>query len=88
MIQLTNDFYMTADNHQYIVGTLWQRPGRDASLENPRYYTTAREAVLDTVTRAMRLKVSSGEITTLKEFQGFLEQTRRDFEEMLLGLDE
>lgn len=82
MIQLTDKLAITADELQYIVGK--PRRGADKALrmDNPRYYTNLAQAVRAAVVRAVRQKVASEEITTLRGCIDEMERLTREFEKL------
>ena len=62
MIQLTEKLIMTADKHCYIVGEPRQRAGRGIGIKDPKYYTTAAQAVKGALATAMRMAVEDGTV--------------------------
>jgi len=87
MIQLTNELYMTADDHCYIVGKPRKGRGKGVELRNPTYYSTAAQALTGALNRAMRQSVADGSITTLREFAQELERQRLAFEKAITPLE-
>lgn len=94
MIQLTKDLWMTADNHCYIVGLLnktrreaVQRGRKDSVLRNPKYYSTAAQAVRGALETAMRIAVKDDEITTLRQFIQEQERLRGELELLVAPLE-
>lgn len=65
MIHLIGDYYMTADEAAYTVGTARQRDGKRIVIDAPKYYSTVESTVASTAERAQRDKIAAGEITTL-----------------------
>ncbi len=65
MIQLTDNLAMTADEYCYIVGQPRTRPGKGLTMEKPRYYSTAAQAVTAALETALRHGVADGTITSL-----------------------
>lgn len=87
MIQLTDKLALTADEHCYIVGEPRQRPGRPLELKDPRYYSTAAQAVQGALNTAMRQSVADGSITSLQDFIKALEQRQAAFQAMIAPLE-
>lgn len=82
MIRLTDNLAITADDLQYIVGTPRQRADGRLVMRNPRYYTNLAQAVRAAVVRAVRQKVASEEITTLRGCIDEMERLTREFEKL------
>ena len=87
MIQLTEKLIMTADKHCYIVGEPRQRAGRGIGIKDPKYYTTAAQAVKGALATAMRMAVEDGSITTLREFIQEQERQYSALEKLIMPLD-
>lgn len=87
MIQLTEKLAMTADKHCYIVGEPKQRPGRPFEIKEPKYYSTAAQAVQGALYTAMRQSVEDGSITTLQDFIKELERRNSEFQAMIAPLN-
>lgn len=90
MIQLTENLAVIADDLQYIVGKPVQRERNGTTvteIRRPRYYPTLAGAVRGAVSQAMRDKVASEEITTLREFLAESGRMQAEFENMLKPLD-
>ena len=86
MIQLTEKLVMTADKHCYIVGEPKQRPGRPFEIKEPKYYSTAAQAVQGALYTAMRQSVEDGSITTPQDFIKELERRQAAFQTMIAPL--
>ena len=86
MIQLTEKLVMTADKHCYIVGEPKQRPGRPFEIKEPKYYSTAAQAVQGALYTAMRQSVEDGNITTPQDFIKELERRQAAFQTMIAPL--
>lgn len=86
MIQLTKKLALTADNHSYIVGEVRRRPGRPDEIREPKYYSTAVQAVQGALTVAMRQGVEHGSITTLRQFIQEQEQQQANLERLIAPL--
>lgn len=65
MIHLIDNYYLTADNNSYTVGTARKKPDSRVILVGTRYFSLAR-AVSETAEIALRDKIAAGEITTLQ----------------------
>ena len=87
MIQLTEKLVMTADKHCYIVGEPKHRPGRPFEIKEPKYYSTAAQAVQGALYTAMRQSVEDGSITTLQDFIKELERRHSEFQAMIAPLN-
>lgn len=87
MIQLTKRLVMTADKHCYIVGEPRQRAGNPQGIKEPKYYSTAAQAVKGALCTAMRMAVENNEVTTLREFIQKQEQLLTDLERLIAPLD-
>ena len=90
MIQLTDKLAVAADENQYIVGvsTTGIRNGVEcARINRPKYFTTLSGAVKCAVSIAMREKVATSEITTLRDFAAEYEQITAEFEKALQPLE-
>ena len=87
MIELTKNIFMTADDHCYIVGTPRQREGRSLEIRNPKYYSTAAQAVRGALNLAMRDSVADGSVTTLREFIERQTELQAEFERMIAPLE-
>lgn len=83
MIQLTEKLVMIADKHCYIVGEPKQRPGRPLEIKEPKYYSTAAQAVQGALYTAMRQSVEDGSITALQNFAQELERRQAEFQTMI-----
>lgn len=68
MIHLIGNIYATADEFQYIVGRVRERPGKGLEIVKPKYYSTLEIAARHTVEYALREKVAKGEVETLRQF--------------------
>ena len=86
MIQLTEKLVMTADKHCYIVGEPKQRPGRPFEIKEPKYYSTAAQAVQGALYTATRQSVEDGNITTPQDFIKELERRQAAFQTMIAPL--
>jgi len=86
MIQLTKRLVMKADKYCYIVGEPRQRAGRALEIKEPRYYTTAAQAVHGALATAMRMAVEDEEVTTLREFIQEQERQRAALEKLIMPL--
>ena len=87
MIQLTKRLVMTADKHCYMVGEPLQRAGRPQGIKEPKYYSTAAQAVKGALSMAMRMAVQDNEVTTLREFIHKQEQLLTELEALITPLD-
>lgn len=87
MIQLTEKLVMTADKHCYIVGEPRQRAGRPVEIKEPKYYSTAGQAVKGALATAMRMAVEDGSITTLRQFIHEQDRQRVSLEKLIAPLD-
>lgn len=87
MIQLTKRLVMKADKHCYIVGEPRQRTGRSQGIKEPRYYTTAAQAVQGALAMAMRMAVEDNEVTTPRQFIRKQEQLLTELEALIAPLD-
>lgn len=94
MIQLTKDLAMSADENQYIVGTLnkkrcegVQGECKANKLLNTRYYPTVAQAVAGALRRAVRQGVADGSITTLRQFIQEQERLQTELEKLVAPLD-
>lgn len=92
MIKLTDRLSVTADKHQYIVGTprqITQKSGGApvTKLDNPRYCKTLAQALRVAVGLEMRRGIESGELETLTDFALRLDQITADFEAKLSGFE-
>lgn len=66
MIHLIDNYYLTADNNSYTVGTARKKPDSRVILVGTRYYLSLARAVSETVEIALRDRIAAGEITTLQ----------------------
>lgn len=87
MIRLTKRLVMTADKHCYIVGEPRQRAGRATEIKEPKYYSTAGQAVKGALTTSMRMAVEDNEVTTLQEFIQKQAQIITELEALIAPLD-
>ena len=87
MIQLTRRLVMTADRHCYIIGEPWQKGDRPVEIKNPKYYSTAAQAVKGPLSTSMRQAVEDGEVTTLRQFIKRQEQLYAELEKLIAPLD-
>lgn len=87
MIQLTEKLIMTADKHCYIVGEPKQREGRPLEIRDPKYYSTAAQAVQGALATAMRMSVEGSDITTLQQFIQEQERQRAALEKLIAPLE-
>ncbi len=87
MIQLTKRLVMKADKHCYIVGEARQRAGRPTGIREPKYYSTAAQAVQGALATAMRMAVEDDEVTTLQEFIQEQERQRAALEKLIMPLE-
>lgn len=87
MIQLTKRLVMTADKHCYTVGEPRQRAGRPLEIKDPKYYSTAAQAVQGALSTAMRQAVEDCEVTTLREFIRKQEQLLAELETLIAPLE-
>lgn len=88
MIQLTEDLYLSADKHQYILGTLVKksREGEEyTELSNPQYFTTMPAAITAAVSRILLYQVKDGDITSLQGYRNELQKLTDDFNRKMLG---
>lgn len=68
MIKLTDNLYVDADEHCYIVGEPFTGKDGFQRMRNARYYSTFDKAVAGAIQLEMRRRVASGEITELSQF--------------------
>lgn len=87
MIQLTEKLVMVADKQCYIVGEPRQRMGRPLEINEPKYYSTATQAVQGALNTAMRQSVADGTITTLRGFVEELDKREAAFQAMIAPLN-
>ena len=87
MIQLTNDLVLIANSECYIVGKAGKSRGKGPELTNPKYYTTAAQAVRGALAITMRQRVGDGSITTLRQFIEEQEQLQYEFKRLLEPLE-
>lgn len=87
MIQLTKRLAMTADKHCYIVGEPKVRRGGAIEIREPKYYSTAAQAVRGALNTAMRMVVEGNEVTTLREFIAAQERERAALEKLIMPLE-
>lgn len=87
MIQLTKRLVMTADKHCYIVGESRQRAGRPQGIKEPKYYTTAAQAIKGALSAAIRMAVEDNEVTSLRQFIQKQEQLLTELEAMIAPLE-
>lgn len=87
MIQLTKRLVMTADKHCYTVGEPRQRAGGTIEIKDPKYYTTAAQAVKGALATAMRMAVADNEVTTLRQFIQKQEQLLTELERLIVPLE-
>ena len=66
MIHLIDNYYLTADNNSYTVGTARKEPDSRVILVGTRYYLSLARAVSETAEIALRDRITAGEITTLQ----------------------
>lgn len=66
MIHLIDNYYLTADNNSYTVGTARKKPDSRVILVGTRYYLSLARAVSETAEIALRDRITAGEITTLQ----------------------
>ena len=66
MIHLIDNYYLTADNNSYTVGTARKKPDSRGILVGTRYYLSLARAVSETAEIALRDRITAGEITTLQ----------------------
>lgn len=66
MIHLIDNYYLTADNNSYIVGTARKKPDSRVILVGTRYYLSLARAVSETAEIALRDRIAAGKITTLQ----------------------
>ena len=66
MIHLFGKYYMIADNNCYTVGEREETRSKRVLKARVRYYPTLARAVTETAEIALRDKIASGEIVTLK----------------------
>ena len=66
MIHLIDNYYLTADNNSYTVGTARKKPDSRVILVGTRYYLSLARAVSETAEIALRDRIAAGEITTLQ----------------------
>ena len=64
MIHLIDNYYLTADNNSYTVGTARKKPDSRVILVGTRYYLSLARAVSAEI--ALRDRIAAGEITTLQ----------------------
>lgn len=67
MIHLIGSYYMTAGKSAYTVGEVEESRTKRVFKPGARYYPTLARAVTETAEIALRDKIASGEIVTLKE---------------------
>lgn len=84
MIHLIGNYYMTADEASYTVGTARQRDGKRLVIDAPKYYSTVESAVASTAERALRDGIAAGNITTLHDA---VEELRRMKDEIRAAID-
>lgn len=87
MIQLTKRLVMKADKHCYIVGEPRHKRGGAIEIREPKYYSTAAQAVRGALNTAMRMAVEDEEITTLREFIQEQERQREALEKLIMPLE-
>lgn len=87
MIQLTKRLIMKADKHCYIVGEAKHRRGRAVEIKEPKYYSTAAQAVRGALDTAMRMAVEDEEVTTLRDFIREQERQREALEKLIMPLE-
>jgi len=87
MIQLTKRLVMTADKHCYIVGEPRKARGRAIEIREPKYYSTAAQAVQGALATAMRMAVEDEEVTTLRAFIQEQERQRAALEKLIMPLE-
>ena len=87
MIYLTGELAMDADSHCFIIGNPRTRPDKGPILDNPRYYSTAAQAVLSTVSRTMRQGVADGSITSLRQFIEEQQRLQAELERLVAPLE-
>lgn len=79
MIHLFGKYYMIADNNCYTVGEREETRSKRVLKARVRYYPTLARAVSETAEIALRDKIASGEIVTLKaaveEFRSIKNET-------------
>lgn len=66
MIHLIDNYYLTADNNSYTVGTARKKPDSRVILVGTRYSLSLARAVSETAEIALRDRIAAGEITTLQ----------------------
>ena len=66
MIHLIDNYYLTADNNSYTVGTARKKPDSRVILVGTRYYPSLARAVSETAEIALRDRIAAGKITTLQ----------------------
>mgnify|MGYP007044832262 CR=1 FL=1 len=65
MIHLIDNYYLTADNNSYTVGTARKKPDSRVILVGTRYYLSLARAVSETAEIALRDRIAAGKIPTL-----------------------
>lgn len=78
---------MTADENCFILGRPRTRADKGLTLDNPRYYSTAAQAVRAALLSAMRQGVAEGSITTLRQFVSEQNRLAGELQMMLAPLD-
>ena len=81
MLKLYKDWYLDADQRQYILGKLKERTreGKTAlEIDNPTYHPTIAAAVNHVLEAEMRKKVAGGELIDLATAMAFYETCADD----------
>lgn len=70
MVKLVEDYYLSADKRQYIVGRLHERKRGDrttAELIDQTYYPTLSAAIVNVMDAVLRDQIEANELKTLDE---------------------
>lgn len=87
MIHLIDNYYLTADNNSYTVGTARKKPDSRVILVGTRYYLSLARAVSETAEIALRDKIAAGEITTLQAAVEELRNIKGQIQAAISGKD-
>lgn len=87
MIHLIDNYYLTADNNSYTVGTARKKPDSRVILVGTRYYLSLARAVSETAEIALRDRITVGEITTLQVAVEELRNIKSQIQAAISGKD-
>lgn len=87
MIHLIDNYYLTADNNSYTVGTARKKPDSRVILVGTRYYLSLAHAVSETAEIALRDRIAAGEITTLQVAAEELRNIKGQIQAAISGKD-